>query len=174
MTFHTRAGAEAAKQDLQVIPRFSQVFEREKTGAPRVARIKRERELPQLLFVNIHYSLLYKYHIHIRTNNNFGPPAIFFSLLYIYIYNIIMYFCINIFLQFFSLSFSLKILYHTKVQHTLALDSSWHGLMLRSYFHQLPLSVTHVYTRILSFFLSLSLSSVLLLYIYIYIYIYYT
>lgn len=76
-----------------------------------------------------------------------------------------------LYILFFLQSFvSLKVSYTYMKIHTLALDSSWHGLMLRSY---LPLSITiHVLTHTLSFFFHLFFHYIIYIYIYTYLIIY--
>lgn len=118
VTFHTRAGAEAAKQDLQVIARFSEVSREKKPG-----KLDETRELPgaPLQLDRLYISI----YIHTRTN----MARSLFS-----------YFLLSF--PFF-LSFLIRVTFlYTKLHP--ALEPSWHGLMLRS---NLYLSITtHTYT----------------------------
>lgn len=98
-------------------------------------------------------SLILYMNIHTHTYKQW--PAIFFFLPYIY----------YIFFFFLQSFVSLKVSYTYMKIHTLALDSSWHGLMLRSY---LPLSITiHVLTHTLSFFFHLFFHYIIYIYIHI-------
>ena len=128
VTFHTRAGAEAAKQDLQVIPRFTTHRHRErKRCSIRNARELPRAPLPSIFFLSVRLYTIYIYNIYIyphikykETARNFLSPLPFFLSFFFSL-------SLSLFLSPLFLSLFLEI--NMKI-HTLALDSSWHGLML--------------------------------------------
>lgn len=145
VTFHTRAGAEAAKQDLQVIPRFTTHRHRErKRCSIRNARELPRAPLPSIFFLSVRLYTIYIYNIYISTHKvqrncpQFSFPSPFF-------YH---FFSLSLSLSLSPLSFSLSWdkyeNTHPCLRFQLARVNAITSLVAL-YLYQLPYTHTHIH-----------------------------